>query len=70
MSLHCPGGSRAQGLHRVLQRMPQPIRLIRPDLFQDRLAKLTQHAAHVDMIIAAVAQHGLRVTAVAQWLQG
>ena len=29
--------------------MAQPIRLILPDLFQDRLAKLTEHAAHVDM---------------------
>ena len=49
--------------------MTQPIRLVLPDLFQDRLAKLTEHAAHVDMIIGAVAQHGLRVAPVAQWLQ-
>jgi hypothetical protein len=26
-------------------------------LFQDRLSKLAEHAAHVDMIIGAVAQH-------------
>ena len=37
--------------------MPQPIRLVRPDLFQARLAKLTENAAHVDMITGAVAQH-------------
>ena len=30
--------------------MPQPIRLIASDLFQHRLAKITEHAAHVDMI--------------------
>ena len=47
----------------------QPIRLILPDLFQDRLAKLTERAAHVDMIIGAVAQHGIRVAPVAQRLQ-
>ena len=47
--------------------MTQPIRLILPDLFQDRLAKLTEHAAHVDMVIGAVAQHGLRVAPVTQW---
>ena len=40
-----------------------------PDLLKDRLAKLTEHATHVDMIIGAVAQHGLRVAPVAQWLQ-
>ena len=50
--------------------MTQPIRLILLDLFQDRLAKLTEHAAHLDMIIGAVAQHGLGVAPVAQWLQG
>ena len=49
--------------------MTQPIRLILPDLFQDRLAKFTEHAAHVDMIIGAVAQHDLWVAPVAQWLQ-
>ena len=49
--------------------MTQPIRLVRPDLLHDRLAKLTEHAAHVDMIVGAVAQHDLRVTPVAQWLQ-
>jgi hypothetical protein len=37
--------------------------------FQDRLAKLTEHGAHADMIVGAVAQHGLRVATVAQWLQ-
>ena len=37
--------------------MTQPISLILPDLFQDRLAKLTEHAAHVDMVVGAVAQH-------------
>ena len=41
----------------VRKRMTQPIRLILPDLFQDRLAKLTEHAAHVDMVIGAGAQH-------------
>jgi len=49
--------------------MTQPIRLVLPDLFQDRLAKLAEHAAQVDMIIGAVAQHGLRVAPIAQWLQ-
>ena len=49
--------------------MSQPIRLVRPDLFQNRLTKLAEHAAHVDMIIGAVAQHDLRVARVAQWLQ-
>jgi hypothetical protein len=39
----------------------QPICLVLPDLFQDRLAKLTEHAAHMDMIIGAIAQHVLRV---------
>jgi hypothetical protein len=47
----------------------QPIRLILPDLFQDRLAKLTEHVAHVDMIIGAVAQHDFWIAPVAQWLQ-
>ena len=41
-----------------------------PDLLQDRLAKLAQHAAHADMVVGAVAQHGLRVTPVTQRLQG
>ncbi len=53
----------------VCERMPQPIRLILPDLFQDRLAKLAEHAAHVDMITGAIAQHDLRVAPVADWLQ-
>ena len=38
-------------------------------MFKDALAKLTENAAHVDMVIRAVAQHDLRVTLVAQWLQ-
>jgi hypothetical protein len=50
------------------QCVTQPIRLVLPDLFQNRLAKLTAHAAHVDMIIGAVTQHDLRVAPVAQWL--
>jgi hypothetical protein len=37
-------------------------------LLQDRLAKLTEHAAHVDMIISAVAQHDFRVTTVTERL--
>jgi hypothetical protein len=49
--------------------MTQPVRLIVPDLLKDRLAKVTEHAAHVDMIIGAIAQHDLWVAAVAQWLQ-
>jgi hypothetical protein len=44
----------------------QPIRLILPDLFQDRLAKLTEHEPHLDMITGSVAQHGFRVAPVAQ----
>ena len=52
----------------VCQLVTQPIRLVRPDLLKNRLPKLTEHAAHVDMIIGAVAQHGLRVGSVAQWL--
>ena len=47
--------------------MTHPIRLVVPDLFQDRLAKLTQHEPHLDMIIGAFAQHGLRVTPVPEW---
>jgi len=46
--------------------MTHPIRLVVPDLFQDRLAKLTQHEPHLDMITGAVAQHGFRVAPVAQ----
>jgi hypothetical protein len=39
-------------------------------LLQDRLAELTERAAHVDtVIIGGIAQHGLRVAPVAQWLQ-
>ena len=41
--------------------MTQPIRLVLPDLFQDRLAKLTEHAAHVDMVTGAVAVECSRV---------
>jgi hypothetical protein len=47
----------------------QPISLVLSDLFQDRLAKLTEHAAHVDMVIGAIAQQDLRIAPVAQWLQ-
>ena len=54
----------------VCERMTQPIGLVLPDLLQDRPAKLAERAAHPDMVIGAVAQHGLRVAAVAQWLQG
>jgi hypothetical protein len=49
--------------------MTQPIGLIVTHLLQDRLAKLTEHAAHLGMVCAAIAQHDLRVTPVAQWLQ-
>jgi hypothetical protein len=35
--------------------------LVIPDLLQDRLAKLTEYAAHLDTIIGAIAQHVLRV---------
>jgi len=49
--------------------LPQPIRLILPDFFQSCPAKLTEHAAHVDMVIGAVAQHGLRVAPITEWLQ-
>ena len=58
--------SRGQRLHRVRKRATQPISLVLPDLFQDRLTKLTERAAHVDMVIGAVAQHVLRVTSVTQ----
>ena len=53
----------------VCERATQPIRLVLPDLLQDRHAKLTEHAAHANMIIGAVAKYGLRVAPVAQWLQ-
>jgi len=46
------------------------MRLILRDLLQDRLAKLTEHAAHADVIFGAIAQHDLRVTPVTQGLQG
>ena len=36
--------------------MTQPIRLVLPDVFQDGLAKLTEHAVHVDVVSGAVAQ--------------
>ena len=42
---------RRQRLHRNCERLTQPIRMVLPDLLQVRLAKLTQHAAHVDMVI-------------------
>jgi hypothetical protein len=45
------------------------IRLALPDLFDDRLAKLTEHAAHVDMVISALPQYDLRIAPVTQWLQ-
>jgi hypothetical protein len=43
----------------------QPICLVIPDLFQDRLSKLTEHSAHVEMISAAIAQYDLWVAPVA-----
>jgi len=46
--------------------VPQPIGLVLADLFEGGLAKLTEHAAHADMIIAAIAQHNLWVTRVAE----
>ena len=49
--------------------MTQPISLVLPDLLQDRLAKLAEHAAHLDMVCGALAQHGNRVAPVTQWLQ-
>ena len=58
-----------QRLHRVSERMTQPIRLILPVLFQNRLAKLAEYAAHLNMIIGASAQHALWVAPLAQWLQ-
>jgi len=45
--------SHRQRLHRIRERVTQPIRLVLPDLLQDRLAKLTEHAAHGDVIISA-----------------
>jgi hypothetical protein len=47
----------------------QPIRLVLPDLLQHRLAKLTEHAAHVTLVTGAVAQHNLGITPVTQWLR-
>ena len=59
-----------QRTHRIGERTTQPIRLVLPDLLQDRLAKLAEHAAHADVVIVgAVAQHRLRVASVGQWLQ-
>jgi hypothetical protein len=55
-----PFDSRGYGSQGVCERATQPIRLVLPDLFQDRLTMLHQHAAHVDRIIGAVAQHDLR----------
>ena len=49
--------------------MTQPIGLICADLLQDRLAELTEHAVHLNVIIGAIAQHSLRVAPVAQCLQ-
>jgi hypothetical protein len=34
----------------VCERVTQPICLALPDLFQDRLAEFTEHAAHGDMV--------------------
>jgi len=47
----------------------QPICVVLPYLFRDRLAKLTEHPAQVEMIIGAVAQHDVRVAPVARCLQ-
>ena len=47
----------------------QSISLVLPDLFQDRLAKLAEGAAQADMISSPVAQPGLGVASVPQWLQ-
>ena len=47
----------------------QPIRLVVPDLLQDRLAKLAEHAAQMGMIIGAITQHDVWIAPVAQWLQ-
>ena len=69
MRARCSFDSRGPYLQRICERVPQPIRLSLPDLFQDRLTKLTEHSAHLDMIIGAVAQQGLWIAAVAEWLQ-
>ena len=61
--------SRRQHVHRVRERVTQPIRLVLPDLLQHRLAKLTEHAAQVDMVTGVVAQHVLWIVSVTQWLQ-
>jgi hypothetical protein len=53
---------------RIRERLPQPICLILPDLFQDRLPELTEHAADVEMVSGAVAQHDLWVRSVSQRL--
>ena len=53
----------------VCERVTQPVRLVLPDLFLDRLAKLTEHGAHVDMVIGALAQQEPEVAPIAQWLQ-
>ena len=45
----------------VCERATQPIGLVHPDLIQDRLAKLTEHPTHVNMMIGAIAQHDLWV---------
>ena len=46
--------------------MTQSIRLVLADLFEDRLAQLTEYAVHVEMVICAVAQHNFGVTPVTQ----
>jgi hypothetical protein len=53
--------SRGQRPPRFRERLTQPIGLVLPDLLQDCLSQLIEHAAHADMIIGAVAQQGLRV---------
>ena len=47
--------SRGLYLQRICERVTQPISLILPDLFQDRLAKLPEHEPHVGIIIGAIA---------------
>ena len=61
--------SLGQCFHRICERVTQTICLVLPDLLQDRLARLTEHAAHVDMITGAIAQHDLRIAPVAQCLR-
>ena len=62
-------GVRSNSGRRTALRLQVPAQPIFPDLLQGHLAKLTEHAAHVEMVIDAVAKHDLRVTRVAQCLQ-